>query len=382
MKRILSTLFVSAAAIAAIMASTRTSAADVPNVLTQQGRLFDTQGNPLNGAQQFVYSIYESSTATTPLWTETQTVTLEDGHFSIRLGETTALGTSVFDGATRYLGVQVGTDAEMTPRQPLASVPYALMANNVIGNITPTSITINGTQVIDSTGAWVGPGSGLVGPTGPTGPAGADGAIGPAGPTGPQGVDGPIGPTGAIGPQGPQGVAGPIGPTGAIGPQGPQGVAGPIGPTGAIGPQGPQGVAGPIGPTGAIGPQGPQGVAGPIGPTGAIGPQGPQGVAGPAGLPGATGPTGPIGPVGPTGAQGSPGISGYEFIEVSCTSAIYCQSWCSSGKKLLGGGCKTASWTLSLWYNGPASTGNGWVCGHRQDQPTSMTSWSICGNVQ
>lgn len=55
------------------------------------------------------------------------------------------------------------------------------------------SIAIDGTNVIDSTGKWVGSPTGLVGPQGP---AGATGATGPQGPAGSNGVAGPAGPRG------------------------------------------------------------------------------------------------------------------------------------------------------------------------------------------
>ena len=80
-------------------------------------------------------------------------------------------------------------------------------------------VTVGGTAVIDSSGAWVGSNSGLVGATGATGPQGAqgadgnDGATGPQGSTGPQGATGPQGSTGATGSQGATGATGPAGST-------------------------------------------------------------------------------------------------------------------------------------------------------------------------
>jgi len=65
-------------------------------------------------------------------------------------------------------------------------------------------IRVNGGQIINSTGCWVGNNSGLVGPTGSTGPtgptggAGTNGATGPTGPTGPSGSSGPTGPSGSV----------------------------------------------------------------------------------------------------------------------------------------------------------------------------------------
>ncbi len=246
MKRILSVLVCSAVATMPLAYSS-TASALVPNVLTQQGRLLDAQSKTVTTLQQIVFTIYDTDTAGVALWTETQSVTPDDGYFSARLGETTPIPATVFTGVKRYLGVKVGTDPEMTPRQTLVSVPYALLANNAIGDITPNSISINGTAIIDNTGHWIGPASSLVGATGPTGAAGPAGAVGPAGAAGPAGPAGPTGPAGATGP------AGPTGPAGGQGIQGPAGAAGPAGPAGGQGIQGPVGAAGPAGPSGVLG---------------------------------------------------------------------------------------------------------------------------------
>jgi hypothetical protein len=209
----------------------------VPQLLTEQGRLTDTSGNPLTGNVTLKFAIYAAPSGGSALWSETQTATLDSGFFSLQLGEVTALPSSVFDGTTRYLGVTVNNDPEMTPRESMTSVPYALIADNATGDITPHTVAVTGYgQVIDNVGNWTGKPTGLIGPTGPQGPMG---------PTGPQG---PVGAPGGTGAQGPQGVQGPVGATGAqgaTGPQGPQGIQGVQGPQGNQGPQGVQGPAGP-----------------------------------------------------------------------------------------------------------------------------------------
>jgi hypothetical protein len=300
-----------------LAASAVGSAASVPQTLTQQGRLFDAKGAPITGQLDITFTLYDAAQNGKSLWTETLTVTLDDGYFSAALGAKNTLD-GVFTGAPLYLGVAVDKDAEMEPRAEVASVPYALVAGNAIGDITPSTVTVGGKVVIDASGKWVGDPTGLVGPAGAQGPAGpagadgkngADGAVGPAGPQGPKGDVGPAGPTGPQGAKGDTGATGATGPqgpkgdTGATGPQGPQGLKGDTGATGAAGPQGPigpQGLKGDTGATGATGPQGPIGPQGPTGPTGATGPQGP---AGPTGPTGATGPQGPAGPTGPQGAS-------------------------------------------------------------------------------
>jgi len=321
-----------AAALAVVPAGTALAA--VPQTLVQQGRLLDVDGAPSAGTVSIVFTLYDAAENGNVLWTETQTLTLDDGYFSAVLGSVTALSASAFDGTTRYLGMKIGDDTEMTPRQEINSVPYALFAADVLGDIHPHSISVNGNVVVDANGAWVGSPTGLVGPVGPEGPAGPQGAAGPVGPMGPagpagtQGDVGPMGPIGLQGDVGPMGPMGPMGLQGEVGPMGPmglQGVPGAVGPTGPQGPQGYTGAAGPAGATGAVGPtgpQGPQGLTGAVGPAGATGavgptgPQGPQGLtgaqgpSGPAGATGAQGPSGPAGPQGPQGPTGPQGPSG------------------------------------------------------------------------
>ena len=304
--------------------------AQVPDLLTQQGRLFDDSGQAIDGSVNFTFKIYDSASGTTSLWTETQTITLEDGYFSARLGDVETLEASMLLGPERWLGVTVDEDDEMTPRQRLTSVPYALIAGNAVGDITPNTITVGGVTIVDETGAWVGSSAGLVGPTGPqgdTGPTGVQGAPGPAGPAGADGAPGATGPTGPAGPTGAAGADGAPGATGATGAAGADGAPGATGPTGPTGPDGPQGVPGVPGPTGPMGPTGPQGTQGipgvpgptgpmgPTGPTGLDGPQGIQGIQGIQGVPGPTGLQGPTGPTGPTGPQG-PG-AGTFYLAIS-----------------------------------------------------------------
>jgi hypothetical protein len=231
MKKRTFTIAALAAAAFAFVPGEGTAHAGVPTFLTEQGRLFDNMGNPSTGTVSLTFNAYTSATGGTTLWTEVQSIPLDSGYFSAILGEVTPLPAGFFEaqaaaGSTVYLGITVNTDAEMTPRQPIQSVPYALVANNAVGDITPNTVSVGGTKVIDNTGKWVGPNSGLVGPQGPAGMAGAAGATGAAGPQGPAGPTGPTGDTGATGLQGPAGPAGPTGATGATGATGPQGPPG------------------------------------------------------------------------------------------------------------------------------------------------------------
>jgi hypothetical protein len=216
----------------------------VPHLLTQQGRLFDTAGNPESGTMSIHFALYAAATGGASIWSETQSVTLDSGYFSTQLGESTTLPTSAFDGSELFVGVTVGTDAEMTPREPVVSVPYALVAENAIGDIAPHSVSVAGAPVIDSSGHWVGSTSGLTGPQGASGPQGGSGAQGAAGAQGAQGA------TGAQGSSGPQGATGA---QGAQGGAGPQGSSGPQGATGAQGAQGTASISATASFAGAVG---------------------------------------------------------------------------------------------------------------------------------
>jgi hypothetical protein len=142
-----------------------------PMLLNHQGRLLDSKGVPVNNAQSVKFSLYAVAQGGAPLWSETQTIAFNNGNYGVSLGAVTALSPALFGGATLYLGIAVGSDAEMTPRQPVTSVPYAIAATNVIGDITPKSVTVGGTKVIDASGKWVGAKDGLAGPAGPPGQA-------------------------------------------------------------------------------------------------------------------------------------------------------------------------------------------------------------------
>lgn len=304
-------------------------AANVPQSITHQGRLYDGGDKPIDATLAVQFAIYADASATTAIWTETDQVTFEDGYFSVSIGENTPFTAAVFNGSVRYLGITVGGDPEMSPRVPIQSVPYAMVAGDAIGDIHPTSVVINGTTVINSGGKWVGDLAGLQGPQGPQGPQGLQGPQGPTGPTGVAGVTGPTGPTGATGATGSTGPQGPQGQAGVQGNQGPAGPTGAVGATGATGPQGLQGAQGNQGTQGNQGAQGNQGVQGIQGP---IGPTGPTGANGAVGATGATGVVATVGAASslPTTIAGN----AIAFVFVGTTASVTV----AAGQRLTGGG--------------------------------------------
>jgi len=99
----------------------------VPNLINYQGVLTQPNGTVVNGPVALQLSLYNVASGGTPLWQETQTVTVAQGVFNVELGAVTPL-TLPFN-VPYFLGVKAGSDQEMQPRQQLTSVPYALRAN-------------------------------------------------------------------------------------------------------------------------------------------------------------------------------------------------------------------------------------------------------------
>jgi hypothetical protein len=114
----------------------------IPQKVNYQGYLTDTHGVPINGAMQMTFRIYSVDTSGTPLWTETQSVTVTNGVYNVTLGNITALSLA-FD-IPYYLGITVGTDPEMSPRKVLTSVGYAFraMAVDTVGSHTHSAADI------------------------------------------------------------------------------------------------------------------------------------------------------------------------------------------------------------------------------------------------
>lgn len=101
----------------------------VPTMINYQGYLTDSLGDPIEDPVTIIFGIYTASSGGTRVWWETHNVNPEGGLFSVQLGNSgTPIYTSYLDG-DRWLGVKVGTDAEMTPRQRLTSVGFALQAD-------------------------------------------------------------------------------------------------------------------------------------------------------------------------------------------------------------------------------------------------------------
>jgi microcystin-dependent protein len=130
-KRILFLVFV------ALLAVVQTAYAGVPPMINYQGALTDKDGvSVANGNYDMEFKIYDVPSGGAALWSEkwdvaTSQVPVVGGIFNTMLGFQSPIPTGLFAKYPEtYLGIKVGTDSEMLPRQQITSVGYAFTAGN------------------------------------------------------------------------------------------------------------------------------------------------------------------------------------------------------------------------------------------------------------
>ncbi len=120
--------------------------AQIPTTIGYQGYLTDSGGIPIEDPVNIIFALYSGASGGTPVWSESHNgVDPDNGLFTVELGSSgTPILASQLAG-DRWLGVKVGADSEMTPRQKLASVGFALRADetnnaNTLDNLDSADI--------------------------------------------------------------------------------------------------------------------------------------------------------------------------------------------------------------------------------------------------
>jgi hypothetical protein len=113
-------------------------------LLAYQGSLMDFSGHPLIGSYEMTFRIYASPSGGTPLWEEVRSginaVPVQNGLFNVMLGSLNPLTDMIWEAPELYLGLKIGSDAEMQPLTPIGSVPFALQARTAL-SVADSSIT-------------------------------------------------------------------------------------------------------------------------------------------------------------------------------------------------------------------------------------------------
>jgi hypothetical protein len=118
------------------------STAGVAGSIPIQGRLIGSSGTPLNGVYEVTFRLYGQESGGTSLCGDTNYVVVSNGLFNETINFCTS---SIINGRQLYLGIQVGSDAEMTPRQPIYPVPYAwsLRSGAIISDTNASSYILH-----------------------------------------------------------------------------------------------------------------------------------------------------------------------------------------------------------------------------------------------
>ncbi len=99
--------------------------AQVPNNVTYQGYLADTNGQAVNAPVAVSLSLYANAAGGAPLWSEDYVITPTEGVFNIILGDSqNPFPANLFEGPL-FLGIRVEGDSEMVPRTELTTAPFS-----------------------------------------------------------------------------------------------------------------------------------------------------------------------------------------------------------------------------------------------------------------
>lgn len=125
--------------------------ADIPHVISYQGKITSATTALPNGEHTFTVRLYGDEQGTTVLWQGEYRTTVTDGLFNLQLGSGGQDLPAVHSGL--WIGIQIDGGSELKPYTSITSAPYALNVAN--GSITAekmntdyvASIKINGKKI-------------------------------------------------------------------------------------------------------------------------------------------------------------------------------------------------------------------------------------------
>lgn len=110
----------------------------IPRQFDYQGVLKTSAGGIVpDGNYPMTFKMYNDPSGGSALWSETQTVAVANGIFSVHLGSSTPI-TGVPFNRIHFLGITLGTEPELMPRTMLTPSPYSFMSMDIMDNIVTT----------------------------------------------------------------------------------------------------------------------------------------------------------------------------------------------------------------------------------------------------
>ena len=131
----------------------------LPQTFVQEGLVTAANGRPLDGLHRVEVQLHSALQGGNLLSQEAHPAVLfVNGYYAISVGSEQPLPATIFDQPTLYLAFKIDDGEWLEPRTNIQRVPAAFVANsadvatNVTGDITPTTVSINGALVIDANG--------------------------------------------------------------------------------------------------------------------------------------------------------------------------------------------------------------------------------------
>lgn len=113
----------------ALLLLVQSAAAQIPRTISYQGIVTDTLGNPKpDGTYSFTFRLYAAPSGGTALWSESKTLQVKRGLFSTLLGDQVVFGSSLSFASPYWLGIQLASEPELSPRIPLTTAAYSIHA--------------------------------------------------------------------------------------------------------------------------------------------------------------------------------------------------------------------------------------------------------------
>lgn len=129
----------------AIVCIASAALAQIPREISYQGLVLGPGGQPVSDGQHTIdVRFYNTATGGLALYSETQTVVTTGGIFSMRIGTVNPIPVSLTFDERYWLGLSVDNTAELVPRTPFTSAPYALSAvtADVARSVSPDAIGV------------------------------------------------------------------------------------------------------------------------------------------------------------------------------------------------------------------------------------------------
>ncbi len=119
-------------AVGLCLAASSLATAAVPQLISYQGQITTSTGTPVaDGAYLIKFQIYDTAVGGVALWNSNyQNVQVTNGVYTYILGKDLPFPNGLFAGGNRWLGVTIGVDPEMTPRQQMIATGYAFVSQN------------------------------------------------------------------------------------------------------------------------------------------------------------------------------------------------------------------------------------------------------------